>query len=85
MSTGSRERRISAAVGTELRVAMVRSNPKSGVALARACGIPQPTLSHLLNGNAAMDLDQFVRLCTALGVVPGDVLTAALAAIEADS
>lgn len=82
MPTGSREVRVSAAVAEELRVVIARRNVKH-VDLAARAGIPKSTLSQLLKGGAAMDLDQFVRICAALDLTPGDVLNTALAAMTA--
>lgn len=46
--------------------------------LVRATGMSQPTLSRLLKGDRAMDVEQLNIICKALRVSLGDVMTQAM-------
>jgi DNA-binding Xre family transcriptional regulator len=67
---GTRERRIAAVLGEEIRVVMARRK-LNGLQLSKLTGISNSTLATLLNGTAAMDVDQLARICQALGLEPG--------------
>lgn len=79
---GARERDVAAAVAEQLRVLMARKKMRT-LHLSKAAGIPNSTLSSILDGGRAIDVDQLARLCRQLDVEPGDVLSAALDSIRA--
>ena len=77
---GTRERAVAGAVAEELRALLARRQ-LDALSLARSSGIPNSTLDTLLKGTAAMDVDQLARICRALEIEPGDLLTVAIARI----
>lgn len=81
MAQEARGREVSGAVAAEIRSIMGRRLIKP-VQLADAAGFPRSTMSNLLNGKAAMDLDQLARICRVLGIQPGDVMAAAMGTVH---
>jgi DNA-binding Xre family transcriptional regulator len=75
---GTRERRIAAVLGEEIRVVMARRK-LNGLQLSKLTGISNSTLATLLNGTAAMDVDQLARICQALDLDPGEFYSGAIA------
>jgi DNA-binding Xre family transcriptional regulator len=74
---GTRERRIAAVLGEEIRVVMARRQINS-LQLSRMTDIPKSTMDTLLKGTSAMDVDQLARICKALGLEPGPFYSGAI-------
>lgn len=81
---GTRERRIAAVLGEEIRVVMARQKI-NGLQLSKLTGISNSTLATLLNGTAAMDVDQLARICKALGLEPGPFYSYAITKADGTS
>src|SRR5690242_9181800 len=82
MATGSRERRVAQAIAAELRAVIARRQIQHRV-LSEGSGIPKSTLSNLLSGHSAMDVDQLARICAVIGVEPADVMSVAVGHVTA--
>lgn len=81
---GTRERRIAAALGEEIRVVMARRGINV-LQLSRLTEISNSTLSTLLKGSSAMDVDQLARICKALDLEPGPFYSDAIAKADGPS
>lgn len=77
MAQEARGREVAGAVAAELRAAMARQMVKPAQ-LADATGMARSTMSNLLAGKSAIDVDQLAKICRVLGLEPGDVMAAAL-------
>lgn len=64
---------ITESIAEELRTYRARRKMRL-VDVSRMSGVPVSTLSRLFSGERAINLDEFVRVCAALEIDPGDVL-----------
>ncbi|MFJ1461775.1 helix-turn-helix domain-containing protein [Nocardia sp. N2S4-5] len=78
MATNAREPGpLTQAVAEEIRVQLGRRKWKQAD-LVKATGMPKATISSLVNGNSAIDVEQLASIGEALNIDPGEIVRNAM-------